>query len=153
MSTEIFSLKSSAFKEGAMIPVKHTCDGDDVNPMLEIRNVPAGAKSLALILEDPDAPGGTWDHWLVWNIDPRTQYISEDSVPADAVQGMTSSKHTKYGGPCPPRGDKPHRYHFTVFALDVAFDLPAGSAKDALLAAMEGHVLERATLTGSYVRP
>jgi len=84
-------LKSSAFKEGETIPAKHTCDAENVNPLLEMRNIPDGTKSLVLIVDDPDATGGvTWDHWLVWNIDPRTQYISEDNIPAGAVQGINS---------------------------------------------------------------
>lgn len=147
-----FILKSTAFKEGETIPAKYTCDGDDVNPFLEIKNPPEGAVSFALVVDDPDAPGGTWDHWLVWNIDPRTQYLSEDHLPDDAVQGKTSFGHVKYGGPCPPRGDKSHHYIFTLYALDVMLGLPAGADKAALLAAVEGHVLGTATLTGLYQR-
>lgn len=151
MTTGTLTLKSPAFKDGGFIPSKFTCDSDDVNPMLEIRNVPAGAKSLALILDDPDATRGTtWDHWLVWNIDPRTQYLSEDSVPDDAVQGMTSFGHSKYGGPCPPIGSKPHHYHFKLFALDTMLALPAGATKAELEAAMTGHTLESTTLIGVF---
>ncbi len=146
-------LKSSAFKEGETIPAKNTCDGDNVNPLLEIRNIPAGAKSLALIVDDPDATGGkTWDHWLVWNIEPKTQYVSEDNVPFGAVQGKNSAGQVKYYGPCPPRGNPPHRYMFKVFALDILLDLPAGSTKAELESAMAGHVLDQATLMGRYGR-
>lgn len=146
-------LKSSAFRPGETIPVKNTCDGDNVNPLLEIRNAPTGTLSLAFIMDDPDATGGkTWDHWIVWNIDPKTQYISEDNVPFGAVQGITSFGHQKYGGPCPPRGNAPHRYMFKVYALDVVLDLPAGSSKAELEKAMAGHILDQTTLMGMYGR-
>ncbi len=147
------TLKSSAFKPGDPIPSKYTCDGDDVNPMLEIRNVPVSAKSLALIVDDPDATRGTpWDHWLLWNISPKTQYISEDNVPADAVQGMTSFGHQKYGGPCPPKGSAPHHYNFKLYALDAPLDIPASSTKADVEAAMAGHVIEETRLIGLYFR-
>jgi len=147
-----FALKSSAFKEGGFIPVKHTCEGDDVNPLLEIKNAPPEVKSFALIMDDPDAPMGTWVHWLLWNIEPRTQYISEDTVPANAVQGTNSFGRQKYGGPCPPKGSKPHRYMFKVYALDAMLDLPAGATKADLEKAMEGHILAQTVLTGLYQR-
>jgi Raf kinase inhibitor-like YbhB/YbcL family protein len=146
-------LKTSAFKEGGTIPKKHTCDGDDVNPMLEIKNVPEGTKSLALIVDDPDATrGAPWDHWIVWNIPPKTQYILEDSVPAGAVQGTTSFGYKKYGGPCPPKGSKPHRYMFKLYALDTELDLPEGATKAELEKAMEGHILDQTVLVGLYQR-
>jgi Raf kinase inhibitor-like YbhB/YbcL family protein len=146
-------LKSSAFKEGDTIPAKHTCDGDNVNPLLEIRNIPTGTKSLAVIVEDPDATRGvTFDHWLVWNIEPKTQYISEDNVPFGAVQGKNSEGHERYYGPCPLRGNSPHRYIFKVLALDVVLDLPAGSVKADLEKAMAGHILDQAKLMGLYGR-
>jgi hypothetical protein len=148
-----FLLKSTAFKEGNTIPVKYTCDGDDVNPFLEIRNTPEGTESFALVMDDPDAPRRGWVHWLVWNIEPNTQYLSEDHLPDDAVQGVTSAGHAKYSGPCPPRGDKPHRYVFTLYALNTMPGLPAGADKAALLAAMEGHILGTAALAGLYQRP
>jgi Raf kinase inhibitor-like YbhB/YbcL family protein len=146
-------LKSSAFKPGEFIPPKFTCDGEDVNPLLEIRDVPADAKSLALIVDDPDATRGTtWVHWLLWNIDPRTQYISEDSVPFGAILGKTDFGYLRYGGPCPPRGSKPHRYMFKLYALDKMLDLPEGSTKADLERAMAGHILAEASLVGLYGR-
>ena len=146
-------LKSSAFREGEMIPAKNTCDGDNVNPLLEIRNIPIGTLSLALVVEDPDATGGkVWDHWLIWNIEAKTQYISEDNLPFGAVQGTTSFGKQKYGGPCPPRGNSPHRYMFKIYALDALLDLPAGSTKVELEKAMAGHILAQTVLTGLYSR-
>lgn len=146
-------LKSSAFKEGDTIPRKHTCDGEDVNPMLEIRNVPDGAVSLALTVDDPDATRGTpWDHWLVWNIPVDTQYIAEDTLPPDAVQGSNTWGKQKWSGPCPPEGVAPHRYVFTAYALDAMLSLPHGATKHQFLAAAKGHVLGKAELTGRYGR-
>jgi Raf kinase inhibitor-like YbhB/YbcL family protein len=146
-------LKSSAFKEGETMPAKNTCDGDNVNPLLEIRNIPEKTKSLALVVDDPDATGGkTWYHWLIWNIEPKTQYIPEDNVPFGALQGTTSFGHQKYGGPCPPRGNAPHRYMFKAYALDAVLDIPAGSDKSTLENAMKGHILDEAVLTGRYGR-
>ncbi|HXF44325.1 MAG TPA: YbhB/YbcL family Raf kinase inhibitor-like protein [Candidatus Paceibacterota bacterium] len=150
---EKLTIKSSAFKNNDSIPPKYTCDGDNVNPLIEILNVPKEAKSLALVMEDPDATGGvTWDHWLLWNIDPQTNYIEEDNVPSGAVQGRTSFGSARYGGPCPPRGSKPHRYMFRVYALDTVLNLAEGEPKSALLKAMEGHVLAEGLLIGLYER-
>ncbi len=146
-------VKSSAFKEGGDVPLKHTCDGDNVNPLLEVRNAPAGTKSLVLIMDDPDATrGGTWYHWLVWNIDPKTQYIDEDTIPYGAVQGTGSGGRVRYEGPCPPRGNPAHHYRFSVYALDVLLELPAGSDEAALKAAIQGHVLAQGMLVGMYGR-
>lgn len=150
---DIFAIKSSAFKPNEKIPSKHTCDGDDVSPMLEIKNTPEGTRSFTLIVDDPDATRGIpWDHWIVWNIDPGTQYIMEDTVPQGAVQGTASFGKAKYGGPCPPKGNAPHRYVFKLYALDIVLDIPASSAKDELLKAMEGHILGTAELIGKYGR-
>ena len=146
-------LKSSAFKEGEFIPKKFTCDGEDINPFLEIKGVPENAKSLVLIMDDPDATrGATWDHWLVFNIDPKTQYIDESSVPAHAIQGNNSWPKAEYGGPCPPKGSKPHRYMFKLYALDTVLDLPSGAGKVEIEKAMEGHILEQTVLIGLYER-
>lgn len=146
-------LKSSAFKNNDLIPTKYTCDGENVNPLIEILNMPAEAKSLALIMDDPDATGGvTWDHWLMWNIDPKTHYIPEDSVPAGAILGKTSFGKTGYGGPCPPKGSKPHRYMFKIYALDTLLDLAEGAAKSELLKSMEDHILDEGLIIGLYGR-
>lgn len=145
-------LKSSAFKNNEFIPAKYTCEGENINPLIEILNAPSETKSLVLIMDDPDAPAGTWDHWIMWNIDPKTHYIPEDSVPQGAVLGTTSFGRTGYGGPCPPKGDKPHRYMFKVYALDALLDLPEGASKSELLSAMEGHVIDEGLLVGLYGR-
>lgn len=147
------TIKSSAFKNNEEIPSKYTCDGENVNPLLEILNVPKEAKSLALVMDDPDATGGlTWDHWLVWNINTQTNYIEEDNLPQGAIEGKTSFGKTGYGGPCPPKGSKPHRYMFKVYALDIRLGLMEGEGKTELTKAMEGHVLAQGTLIGLYQR-
>jgi len=144
------TITSPAFKNGDLIPSKFTCDGTDVNPALAIGNVPPEAKSLALIMDDPDAPGGMWVHWVVWNIDPQTRDIGENSVPGGAKQGVNDFRKTPYGGPCPPSGT--HRYFFKLYALDVLLDLGSGTTKGALEKAMKGHVLAQAELMGKYRR-
>ena len=144
------TITSPAFKNGEFIPAKFTCDGPDVNPALAIGNVPAEAKSLALIMDDPDAPGGMWVHWVVWNIDPRTTEIKENTVPAGAKQGMTDFRKTSYGGPCPPPGT--HRYFFKLYALDTALDLGPKTNKTALEKAMQGHIVAQGELLGRYKR-
>lgn len=143
-------LQSSAFRHNGTIPAKYTCDGDDVNPPLSIADVPVGTQCLALIVDDPDAPSGTWVHWVVWNIRSDFVEISERSLPAGAVEGMTSFGKSEYGGPCPPSGT--HRYIFKLFALDMALDLPTSTNATLLEAAMQGHILDRAELTGLYSR-
>jgi len=144
------TITSPAFRTGEFIPSKFTCDGTDVNPALAISNVPPEAKSLALIMDDPDAPGGMWVHWVVWNIDPKTRDIGENSVPGGAKQGVNDFRKTPYGGPCPPSGT--HRYFFKLYALDVLLDLGSGTTKGALEKAMKGHVLAQAELMGKYRR-
>ncbi len=141
---------SPAFGNQQSIPSKYTCDGDSINPPLSINDVPSTAKSLALIVDDPDAPMGTWVHWTMWNIDPKITEIGENSVSVGAVQGLTSSNKNVYGPPCPPSGT--HRYFFKLYALDTLLDLPSNSDKAALEAAMQGHVLESAELMGTYQR-
>ena len=145
-----FQISSPVFKQNQMIPSKHTCDGADVSPPLLIGNIPAGTKSLALIVDDPDAPAGTWVHWVLWNIDPKTTEIGEDSVPSGAAQGMNDFKKSKYGGPCPPSGT--HRYFFKLYALDAAIDPGKGATKAGLERSMRGHVIEYAELVGLYKR-
>lgn len=150
---EPFKLKTSAFREGGTIPKKYTCDGEDISPLLEIRNLPPNTKSLALIMDDPDATRGTpWDHWLMWNISPATQYISEDSIPEGALQGMNSGGRPKYAGPCPPKGKPAHHYVFTLYALDAVLDLAPGATKEELLRAMEAHILGHTSVVGLYGR-
>ncbi len=143
-------ISSSAFAEGQTIPKKYTCDGDGVNPPLEFKDVPAEAKSLALIIDDPDAPVGTWTHWILWNISPLTTSIAENSVPTEALQGKTSSGQNNYGGPCPPSGQ--HRYFFKIYALDTMLKIPTRSTADELIQAMSGHIISQAELMGKYGR-
>jgi len=143
-------ITSRAFSPGGKIPQKYTCDGSNVNPPLEIDNIPKATKSLALIADDPDAPGRTWVHWLAWNINPTTREISESSVPQNAVEGTTDFGDAKYGGPCPPSGS--HRYYFKVYALDTTLALSSSSRKPALEKAMAGHMLAQGSLIGTYSR-
>ncbi|HSB46943.1 MAG TPA: YbhB/YbcL family Raf kinase inhibitor-like protein [Candidatus Bilamarchaeum sp.] len=140
----------SAFENGREIPRQYTCDGDDRSPPLSISGVPPGAKSLAIIMDDPDAPAGTWVHWVVWNIDPKTSGIPEKAGPG--VDGASSFGRPGYGGPCPPRGHGKHRYFFKAYALDCMLRLAPGSGKAELETAMKGHVLESAVLMGTYER-
>ncbi len=148
MST--LTISSPAFKHNEHIPKKFTCDGSDVSPQLLIGNIPAGTKSLALIVDDPDAPRGTWVHWVVWNISPDTKEIREGAVPSGALQGMNDFRQLDYGGPCPPSGT--HRYFFKLYALDTLLSLGGGASKANLERAMEGHILARAELVGLYSR-
>jgi hypothetical protein len=153
MGDDVFTLKSTAFKDGGTIPAKYTCDGDDVSPFLEIKNPPEGTFTFALIVDDPDATSGVpFDHWLLWNVPANTQYISEDNIPQGAVQGINDFGTVKWGGPCPPAGNKPHRYIFTLYALDAALPLSASGTKEELTKLMEGHVRGKAVLTGLYGR-
>lgn len=141
-------LSSSAFKNNGDIPVRYTCDGPDVSPPLEINGAPVECRSLVLIVDDPDAPRGTWNHWIVFNIPPQIASIAEDSVPG--TQGVNDFRKTDYGGPCPPSGT--HRYFFKLFALDSHLDLPAGVTRGKLEQAMEGHILDSCELMGRYYR-
>lgn len=147
MSTQSNGLvvRSVAFSHNGSIPPLYTCEGEDINPPLEISNIPEGTKTLALIVEDPDAPNGTFDHWLAWNIFPN-EAIAERSNPG--ISGTNSFGNTGYGGPCPPSGT--HRYYFKAYALDAELTLLAGSDKEALLQAMEGHILSTGELMGTY---
>lgn len=143
-------LASQAFAHNGMIPPEHTCDGTDRNPPLTIRNVPAKSRSLALIVDDPDAPSGTWVHWVVWNIGPGTTEIPANSVPGGALQGTNDFGKQSYGGPCPPSGT--HRYFFKLYALDIPLSLKSGATKAQLEEAMKGHILEKTELLGLYRR-
>ena len=140
-------ITSSAFQEGGNIPSKFTCDGENVSPPLQITGVPAEAKSLALIADDPDAPGGLFTHWLVWNIPPQTNSMAEGSTPK-GVHGTNDFGKSGYGAPCPPSGM--HRYYFKVFALDRELDLHSGAKRSQLDAAMKGHVIAQGELIGRY---
>jgi Raf kinase inhibitor-like YbhB/YbcL family protein len=144
------SITSAAFSHKGMIPSKHTCDGADVNPPLSFDNIPEMSKSLALIVDDPDAPMGTWVHWVVWNIGSGTKEIPEKSVPEGALQGTNDFRKQSYGGPCPPSGT--HRYFFKLYALDASLALKAGVTKTQLEEAMKGHILAQAELVGLYRR-
>lgn len=142
---------SPSFEDGGMIPKKFTCDGGNINPELILQNVPDGAESIALILHDPDAPrAGGFTHWVVWNIDPSTTDIKQESVPPGSVEGRNDGGQNGYGGPCPPSGQ--HHYAFRFYALDAKLDLPETTGQAGLEAAMGGHILEEATLTGLYQR-
>ncbi len=144
------TITSPAFQNGELIPSRFTCDGDDISPALVIGNVPPEAKSLALIMDDPDAPGGMWVHWVVWNIDPKTTEIGVNKVPAGAKLGMSDFRKAPYGGPCPPSGT--HRYSFKLHALDIKPELGPGTNKAGLEKAMKGHILAQAELMGKYKR-
>ena len=146
---------SSAFQDEGMIPSKYTSDGSDVSPPLKFANVPDGTKSLALINDDPDAPMGTWIHWVMWNIKPETRELAENiptdkTLPDGTKQGMTSFGRHGYGGPAPPSGT--HRYYFKVYALDTELNLPDSAGKKDLLKAMEGHIIAQGQLMGKYKR-
>lgn len=143
-------LTSKAFTHEGAIPPQYTCDGNNTCPTLEILDVPENAKSLALIFDDPDAPGGTFLHWTIWNIPPYTETIESD-LPEDVIEGRTSFGETGYGGPCPPDGE--HRYYFRLYALDTELsELPEGASREELETAMEGHIIEQAELMGRYDR-
>lgn len=151
-----FELISTAFEQGGSIPDKYTCDGEDVSPSLAWGDPPAGTKSLALIMDDPDAPGGTFDHWTLFNISPELRELPE-AMPADmsfgdmtATSGVNSFGHSRYDGPCPPSGT--HSYYFKLYALDTTLNLDATATKEQVLAAMEGHILAQAELMGTYIR-
>jgi len=141
------TLKSGAFEDNHTIPVKYSCDGSNINPPLNIQGMPMSTKSLALIVDDPDAPNGTFDHWIMWNIPPKDK-IEENSAPG--VQGKNGKGENKYTGPCPPNGT--HHYHFKIFALDKMLDLSSASGKKELENAMQGHILSSAELIGLFER-
>ena len=139
-------ITSPVFGHNEMIPSRYTCQGEDINPPLIIEDVPPGTRSLVLIMDDPDAPIGTWDHWIVYDIPPQTARIEENSVPG--TQGRNSWGRNDYGGPCPPSGT--HRYFFKLYALDTELRLPEGTGKKQVETAMQGHVLAQAQLIGLY---
>lgn len=140
-------VSSPAFMHRGFIPEKYTCDGENINPPLIIEKIPESAKSLVLIVDDPDAPVRVWTHWLVWNIMPA-KTIKEKSIPG--VQGMTDFRSQRYKGPCPPKGL--HQYHFRVYALDALLDLKPGASRHEVEKEMSSHVIAYGELTGMYER-
>ncbi|MDE1839151.1 MAG: YbhB/YbcL family Raf kinase inhibitor-like protein [Thaumarchaeota archaeon] len=146
---QILKVSSSAFRNEGNIPSEFTCDGQDISPPLSITNVPKGAKTLSIIMDDPDAPMGTFTHWIIWNIpSSKTQFAKGEKF--SFPQGLTSFGVTAYGGPCPPSGT--HRYFFKIYALDTELDLSEGSSVMDLQKAMFGHVIAESTLMGKYSR-
>ena len=150
-----FTLESSAFEEGGSIPRQHTCDGKDSSPPLSWTDAPEKTASFALLVEDPDAPGKTWVHWVLYDLPPTTASLPEGvpqkpKLESGGVQGVNDFRKVGYGGPCPPSGT--HRYIFELSAVDRRLGLPAGSNRDQVAAAMEGHILAKARLTGRYSR-
>ena len=150
-----FTLVSAAFNEGGEIPARFTCDGEDLSPPLSWSNLPPGTKSLVLVVDDPDAPGGTWDHWVLFDLPSDLSGLAEAagnlSSPAEGgVHGINGWGRQSYGGPCPPSGE--HRYFFRLYALDSTLGLEPGSGKATVLAAAENHLIEEAGLMGRYSR-
>lgn len=144
-------ISSREFNNNSNIPKKFTCDGEDISPSLIIEDVPDNAESLVLIMDDPDAPiEGGWVHWLVWNIDPKTREIAENSILEDAIQGKNTRGNNKYGGPCPPSGT--HRYFFRLYALDEKLDLLPTTNRNELCEAMKVHIIDQSELVGLYSR-
>lgn len=147
---EGMKIQSSAFEHNQSIPRKFTCDGENFNPPLTFSDVPKDSVSLALIMDDPDAPRGLWVHWTVWNISPQTTSVEENSKFEGAVEGVTSFGKPGYGGPCPP--DREHRYFFKLYALATKLSLDRSATKKELEREMEGHIKARAELVGRYNR-
>lgn len=150
-----FELTSTAFVQGSPIPQQYTCDGEDISPPLEWSDPPAGTHSFALIADDPDAPVGTWVHWVLYNL-PADSHALPEAIPPDTElpdgsrHGQNSWQRPGYGGPCPPGGT--HRYFFKLYALDTALDLAPGASSTQLLQAMEGHILAQTEVMGVYTR-
>ena len=151
-------LTSGAFQAGGVIPAKHSCDGADVSPSLAWSGVPAGTAAYALIADDPDAPAGTWVHWVLFNLPGSVvalpEGVSKTDAPGDlggALQGRNDFRRVGYGGPCPPPG-KAHRYFFKLYALDAVLPLKAGVTKQEVERAMRGHILAETSLMGTYTR-
>ncbi len=148
----------SIFSDGEIIPSKYSCEGEDVNPELKIEGINEKTVSLALIVDDPDAPMKTFVHWVAWNIEPTDSIpegiptSKEVTSPVNMIQGKNDGKGTGYMGPCPPKGHGVHHYHFKLYALDTKLDLKPGSTKKKLLKAMEDHIVEKAELIGTYER-
>jgi len=146
----MINITSPAFKNGGTIPSKYTCDGENINPPILIDGVSESTKSLVLIVDDPDAPVGTFNHWLIWNIDPKTNEIKENSRPPEAITGTNSAGLLKYTGPCPPSGT--HRYFFKIYALDTILGLSGAAAKQDVEGAMKNHIIDSGELMAKYSR-
>jgi Raf kinase inhibitor-like YbhB/YbcL family protein len=142
---QIINVFSSAFEANSTIPRKYTCDGENINPPLEFKNIPDEAESLVLIMDDPDSPMSPFTHWIVWNIEPVAK-IEEDSIPG--IEGINNFRKIGYGGPCPSSGT--HRYYFRVYALDRKLELKAGAGRKELESEMVGHILAEGELMGKY---
>lgn len=150
------SISSPAFSESEKIPPEYTCEGSDISPQLDWSGIPEGTKSLVLIFDDPDAPGGIFTHWVIFNIPPDSSglpkaFPSTPDLPDGTLQGINDFGRTGYGGPCPPAG-KPHRYRFTLYAIDKQLDLIAGSSKNQVINAISNHILDQGQLNGTYQR-
>ena len=148
------SVSSPAFQEGGRIPTKYTCEGQDTSPQLSWSEPPAGTQSFALITDDPDAPGGVFTHWVLFNIPSDSRELPEAvttqaKLPIGALQGKNDFGRVGYGGPCPPPG-RPHRYQFTIYAVNQSLELKAGVSKKQLINAIQGHILAQGQLTGTY---
>jgi Raf kinase inhibitor-like YbhB/YbcL family protein len=154
-AVENLELKSSVFKAGEMIPRKHTCDGEDISPQLSWGKTPDGTKELVLICDDPDAPMGTWVHWVIYGMPSSTTGLTENFPKKDTAQGAVQGKNSfgkvGYGGPCPPHGST-HRYYFKLYAIDKALNLNPKATKDEVTKAIEGHILAKGELMGRYGR-
>jgi Raf kinase inhibitor-like YbhB/YbcL family protein len=154
-SAGALALQSAAFNDGDAIPIRYSCDGDDISPPLNWAGIPEDTRSFVLIMEDPDAPGGTWVHWVLFNLPADTSLIdpgsgTQSDLPEDTRVGLNDWGKAAYGGPCPPNDT--HRYVFTLFALDTHLDLSQGASSDLLRDAMAGHILSRDELIGTYSR-
>jgi Raf kinase inhibitor-like YbhB/YbcL family protein len=150
---KMIEIASSAFSNMQSIPAKYTCDGQDISPPLKWKGIPEKTKSIVLIVDDPDAPRGTWVHWVLYDIPPGVDSLSEnqprtDTLPSGAKQGLTDFKRVGYGGPCPPSGT--HRYFFKIYALDTMLNLSAGKTKKEIEAAMKNHVVSQGEMVGTY---
>jgi Raf kinase inhibitor-like YbhB/YbcL family protein len=147
-----FSITSEAFRDGATIPAEYTCDGRTISPPLQWSEPPSGTECFVLIVDDPDAPGGTFNHWILFNIPPSSRGIHKGAlIEGGILEGRTSYGRKGWGGPCPPRGPA-HHYHFKIFALDNRLALKAGASRQQIDGAIKGHILAEATLTGLYQR-
>lgn len=146
----MIAVTSPAFSTDSFIPKDYTCDGKNTNPALEFANIPSIAKTLTLIVDDPDAPMGVWTHWMVWNISPSITRIEENGKPKEAVVGQNDFKANAYGGPCPSSGT--HHYRFTVYALDTVLSISHSSDRKALDSAINGHIIAQGQLIGLYKR-